>query len=176
MECVSSISRHGRSTRCRTAQTQRQRSASAKRQRVRMESLERSIRQIHLPPSVGGSTRSRNSALRWKARASSPDPAVANTPRRRRDCAAPCCSPPHTAFRELTSLGPLSCGAVANSGAIVHGWELFHSRLERRPAGVAELGVPLSETNRYLICIGDELTAKSEHVRRARQALFQCSL
>src|SRR6266404_997415 len=31
------------------------RSASAKRQRVRMESLERSIRQIHSPASIGGS-------------------------------------------------------------------------------------------------------------------------
>jgi hypothetical protein len=31
MECVSSISRHGRAARCQTAQTQRQRSASAKR-------------------------------------------------------------------------------------------------------------------------------------------------
>ena len=103
MECVSSVSRHGRSTRCRTAQTQRQRSASAKRQRVRMESLERSIRQIHLPPSIGGSTRSRNSALRWKDRASSPVPAVANTPYRQRACAAPCRSPVQISFCELTS-------------------------------------------------------------------------
>lgn len=103
MECVSSVSHHGRSTRCRTAQTQRQRSDSAKRQRVRMESLERSIRQIHSPPSIGGSTRSRNSALRWKDRASSPVPAVANTPYRQRACAAPCRSPTQTSICEQTS-------------------------------------------------------------------------
>jgi hypothetical protein len=103
MECVSSISRNGRSTRCRTAQTQRQRSASAKRQRVRMESLARSIRQIHPPPSIGGSTRSRNSALRWKDRAGSPVPAVANTPYRQRACAAPCRSPAQTSICEQTS-------------------------------------------------------------------------
>jgi hypothetical protein len=168
--------RWSRPTRCRTAQTQRQRSASARRQRVRMESPERSIRQIHLPPSIGGSTRSRNSASRQKDRASSPVPAAANTPRRQRGCAAPCCSPAQTAFCELTSLGSLSCGAVANPGAIARGGGLVHSRLERRPADIAKLGVPLSKTNRYLIHIGDERTAKSEHIRRARQALFQCSL
>ena len=103
MKCVSSLSRYGRSMRCRTAQTQRQRSASANRQRVRMESLERSIRQIHSPNPIGGSTRSRNIALRWKDRASSPVPAVANTPRRQRDCAAPCCSPAQTSFCERAS-------------------------------------------------------------------------
>jgi hypothetical protein len=59
------------------------------RRRVRMESLERSIRQIRSPTPVGGSTRSRNSALRWKDRESNPAPAVANTPYRQRACAAP---------------------------------------------------------------------------------------
>ena len=54
--------------------------------------------------------------------------------------------------------------------------ELVHCRLKHPPTGIAVLGGPLSETNRYLICIGDERTAKSEHVRRAGQALFQCSL
>ena len=103
MECVSSLRRRGRSMRCRTAQTQRQRSASAKQERARMESLERSIRQIHSPPSIGGSTRSRNSVLRWKDHASSPVPAVANTPRRPRDCEALCCSPIQTSFCEQTS-------------------------------------------------------------------------
>jgi hypothetical protein len=108
MECVSSISCDGRATRCRTAQTQRQQSASAKRQRVQMASLERSIRS---PPSIGGSIRSRNSVLRWKDRASSPVPAVANTPRRQRGCATPCRSPLQTSFCEQTSLRSLSCGA-----------------------------------------------------------------
>ena len=59
------------------------------RRRVRMESLERSIRQIRSPTPVGSSTRSRNSALRWKDRESNPAPAVANTPYRQRACAAP---------------------------------------------------------------------------------------
>ena len=99
----SGISRHCRSRRCRTAQTQRQRSASARRQRVRMESAERSIRQIHSPPSIGGSTRCRNSALTWKDRVSNPVPAVASTLRRRKGCAAPCCSPIQTSVCELTS-------------------------------------------------------------------------
>jgi len=103
MECVSSISRDGRPTRCRTALTRRQPLAWAKRQRVRMESLERLIRRIHSPPSVGGNIRSRNSALRWKDRASNPVPAVANTPCRQRACAAPCRSPTQTSFGELTS-------------------------------------------------------------------------
>jgi hypothetical protein len=85
------------------APTQRQRSASARRQRVRMESLERSIRQIQSSPCTGGSTRPRNSASRWKDRASSQVPAVANTPRRQRGCAAPCCSPIQTSFCEQTS-------------------------------------------------------------------------
>jgi len=60
--------------------------------------------------------------------------------------------------------------------AIARVGRLLHSRLERRPASIAELCFRLSEANRYLICIGDKCTAKSEHVRRARQALFQCSL
>src|SRR6266849_6836403 len=68
-----------------------------------MDSLERSIRQIHSPPSIGGSTRSRNSALRWKDRASSPVPAVANTPYRQRACAAPCRSPTQTSICKQTS-------------------------------------------------------------------------
>ena len=68
-----------------------------------MDSLERSIRQIRSPPSIGGSTRSRNSALRWKDHASSPVPAVANTPCRQRACAAPCRSPAQTSFCEQTS-------------------------------------------------------------------------
>src|SRR6266446_4838685 len=68
-----------------------------------MDSLERSIRQSHSPPSIGGSTRSRNSALRWKDHASSPVPAVANTPCRQRACAAPCRSPAQTSFCEQTS-------------------------------------------------------------------------
>jgi hypothetical protein len=38
---------------------------------------------------------------------------------------------------------------------------------DRSPACIAELGVLFSETSRYLICIGDERTAKSEHVQRA---------
>src|ERR1700682_2798224 len=83
-----------------------------------MGSLERLIRRIHSPPWVGGSTRSRNTVLRWKDHASSPVPAVANTPRRQRDCAAPCCSPPQTSFCERASHGSLSSGAFANSGAI----------------------------------------------------------
>jgi hypothetical protein len=90
------------SKRGRTAQTQRQRSASARRQRARMGSWGRSIRQIHSPPFMAGSTRSRNSALRWKDRASSPVPAVANTPYRQRACAAPC-SLPQTSFCERAS-------------------------------------------------------------------------
>ena len=61
------------------------------------------IRRIHSPPSVGGNIRSRNSALRWKDRASNPVPAVANTPCRQRACAAPCRSPTQTSFGELTS-------------------------------------------------------------------------
>jgi len=64
---------------------------------------DRSIRQIHSPSSIGGSTRSRNSALRWKDRASSPVPAVANSPYRQRACAAPCRSPTQTSFCEQTS-------------------------------------------------------------------------
>jgi hypothetical protein len=68
-----------------------------------MDSLERPIRRIHSPPSIGGSTRSRNSALRWKDHASSPVPAVANTPCRLRACAAPCCSPAQTSFCEQAS-------------------------------------------------------------------------
>src|ERR1700722_9258094 len=170
------LARWSRPTRCRTAKTQRQRSASARRQRVRMRSPERLIRQIQLRPAIGGSTRPRNNSVsRWRARASSPDPAVANTPRRRRGCAAPCCSPAQTAFCELTSLESLSSGAVANSSAIAHGGGLVHSLLEHRSACIAEFGVPLSEASRYLIYVGDECTAKSEHVGCARQTLFQCS-
>ena len=171
MECVSSVSRHGRSTRCRTAQTQRQRSASAKRQRVRMESLERSIRQIHSPPSIGGSTRSRNSALRWKDRASSPVPAVANTPYRQRACAAPCRSLTQTSICEQTS--HRSFHLAVRSRAPMPSGSCFV------PASIAALHASLSsellETSRYLICIGDERSAKSEHVGRACQALLRCS-
>jgi len=68
-----------------------------------MESPERSIRQIHSPPSIGSSTRFRNSALTWKDRVSNSVPAVASTPRRHRGCAAPCCSPIQTSVCELTS-------------------------------------------------------------------------
>src|SRR5882724_4207472 len=68
-----------------------------------MDSSERSIRQSHSPSSIGGSTRSRNSALRWKDHASSPIPPVANTPCRQRACAAPCRSPAQTSFSEQTS-------------------------------------------------------------------------
>jgi hypothetical protein len=68
-----------------------------------MDLLERSIRQSHSPPSAGGGTGSRNGALRWKDHASSPIPAVANTPRRPRGCAAPCCSPAQTSFCEQAS-------------------------------------------------------------------------
>ena len=68
-----------------------------------MESLARSIRRIHAPRSIGGSTRSRNSALRWKNRASNPVLAVANTPCRERACAAPCRSPTQTSICEQTS-------------------------------------------------------------------------
>src|ERR1700688_1184969 len=64
----------------------------------------------------------------------------------------------------------LFCGAFAVLRAIARVGRLLRCRLERRPAGVAELGVPFSEANRYLICIGDECTAKSEHVWRARVA------
>src|SRR4051812_38276973 len=69
-----------------------------------MGSSERSIRQSHSPPlSIGGSTRSRNSALRWKDHASSFVPAGANTRCRQRACAAPCRSPPQTSFCERAS-------------------------------------------------------------------------
>jgi hypothetical protein len=130
MECVSSISRHGRPMRCRIAQTQRQRSASAKRQRVRKGSLGRSIRRIHSPPSIAGSTRCRNSALSWKDRASSPVAAVANTPCRQRAYAAPCRSPPQTSICERASHRSLSPGLrvpvtpgswfIAASNAVLH--------------------------------------------------------
>jgi hypothetical protein len=66
-------------------------------------SLDRSTRQIYSPPSIGRSTRSRNSALKWKDRASSPIPAVANTRYRQRACAAPCRSPTQTSICEQTS-------------------------------------------------------------------------
>jgi hypothetical protein len=103
MKCVPSISGHGCSTRCRTALTRRERSASAKQERARMDSLGRPIRRIHSPPSIEGSTRSRNSTLKWGDHAGSPVPAVANTPRKQRDCAAPYCSPPQTSFCERAS-------------------------------------------------------------------------
>jgi hypothetical protein len=145
--------------------------SSAKRQQSRMGSLDRSTRRIH--SSIGRGTRPRNSVARWKDRAGSPIPAVARTPRRQKDCAAPCCSPPQTSYCEQTSLRSLSCGAFASFNAI---GRLLRSRLDSRPASIAELGVLLSETDRYLMRIGDECTAKSERVRRARQALLQCSL
>ncbi len=170
MECVSSISRHCRSTRCRTALTRRQRSASAKRQRVRMESLERSIRQIHSPPSIGGSTRSRNSVLRWEDRASSLVPAVANTPRRQRDCAAPCCSPPQTSFCEQHLSDPyLGAPLRAPVPSLTLGSCLV-------PASTAVLHASLSSaffSLRQVVissALGNERTAKFEYVGRACQA------
>ena len=54
----------------------------------------------------------------WKNRASSPVPAAARTPRRRRRCAAPCCSPLQTSFCDRASHRSLSCGAFANSGLV----------------------------------------------------------
>jgi hypothetical protein len=114
-----------------------------------------------------GSTRPHNSVSTRKDHASSPVPAVANTPRRQKGCAAPCCSPLQTPFCERTSLRSLSCGAFARLSAIARVGQLLRPRLERRPASIAELGVLLSETNCYLIRIGDEHTAKSEHVGRA---------
>jgi hypothetical protein len=115
MECVASISRDGRSTRCRIALTRRQRSASARRWQARMGPLDRSIRRIHSALSIGRGTRSRNSVSRWRDRASNPIPAVAHTPRRQKDCAAPCCSPLQTSCCERTSHRSL-CLAV-RSGA-----------------------------------------------------------
>lgn len=169
IECVSSISRDGRPTRCGAVLTRRQPSASAKRWPVRM----RPIRRIH----PGGSTRLRNSVSRWKARVGSLVLAVANTPRRQKGCAGACRSPAQTSFCELTShLFPLFRGAFARLSAVARVGLLLYSRLEHCLACIAEFGILLSETNRYLICIGDECTAKSEHVWGARQALFQCSL
>ena len=79
-------------------------------------------------------------------------------------------------LRAGISLIRLSHGAVASPIASANAGHLFHLYLNRGPAGIAELGASLSETNRYRINIGDEPTAKPEHVRRAREALFQCSL
>jgi hypothetical protein len=84
----------------RTAQRRRQPSVSAKRQPIRMRSLWRPIRPIH---SHGGSTRLHNIASRWKDRGRSLVPAAASTPRKRRRCAAPCCSPLQTSFCERAS-------------------------------------------------------------------------
>jgi hypothetical protein len=109
MECVSSISCYGRSTRYRTAMTRHQLSASAKRWLGRTGWVWRPIRRIHLQ---GGSTRPRNSVSIWNDRASSPVPAVARTPRRRRRYAAPCCSPLQTSLCERASHRPLYCGAL----------------------------------------------------------------
>jgi hypothetical protein len=166
IECVSRISRDGSATRRRTALTRPQPSASAKRWPVRIGWLGRPIRRIHPPLSIGGSTRPHNSVLSWKDRASSLVPAVANTPRRQKGCEAPCCSPLQTPFCEQTSRRSLACGAFARLSAIARVGRLLRSRLKRRPASIAELGVLLSETNRYLIRIGDECPAKSEHVGR----------
>ena len=68
-----------------------------------MGSLERSIRQSRSPASIAGSTRSRNSVLRWKDHARSTVAAAVNTPCRRRACAAPCRSPAQTSSCERTS-------------------------------------------------------------------------
>ena len=62
---------------------------------------------------------------------------------------------------------PLFCGTLAGLSAAAGVGLLRYSRLERHPASIAEQGVPFSETDGYLICIGDECTAKSEYVRRA---------
>ncbi|KJC56420.1 hypothetical protein UP10_34720 [Bradyrhizobium sp. LTSPM299] len=66
---------------------------------------------------------------------------------------------------------PLSYEAFAGLNAVVCAGQLLHCRLERRPSRIAEQGVLFSETNRYLICIGDEGAAKSEYVQRVGQAL-----
>jgi hypothetical protein len=81
----------------------------------------------------------------------------------------------NTNFNLRADISPilLSRGAFASSSAI---GKLLHSHLDRRPACIAKLGTLLSETSRYLICIGDKRTAKSEHVGCARCALFRCSL
>lgn len=84
---------------------------------------------------------------------------------------APCCSRAQTSFCERASHGSLSCGACASSSAIAHAGRLIHCRREHRPTSVAKLGVLLSETNRYLICIGDERIAKSKCVGCASHAL-----
>jgi len=65
-----------------------------------MGSLRRAIQRIYPPE---GNTRPRNSVSMWKIRASSLVQAVANTPRIRRDCAAPCCSQRQTSCCEQTS-------------------------------------------------------------------------
>jgi hypothetical protein len=167
MECVSSISRDGRPTRCRTVMTRHQPSVSATRQPVRMGSLWRPIRRIHSPPSIGGSTRSRNSALRWKDRASSPVPAVANTPRRQRGCAAPCCSPAQTSFCEQHLSDPyLGAPLRAPVPSLTLGSCLV-------PASTAVLHASLSSaffSLRQVVissALGNERTAKFEYVGRA---------
>src|SRR3954453_2589529 len=140
---------------------------------LRAHSLWRRVQQIHFPLSIGDGTRPRNSVSRWKGRVNSPVPVAENKPRKQRDCAASCCSPTQIAFCEQTSFRSLSCGAIASYRALAHaGWWL-HYRIEHHPAGIAEFGVLPSETNRYLICIGDELTAEPEHVGCARPALCQ---
>jgi hypothetical protein len=70
----------------------------------------------------------------------------------------------------------LSCGAPANAVAISSAGHLRDVHLDHLPASIAELGASLSETNRYIVCIWDERTAKSERVGRARRALFRCPL
>jgi hypothetical protein len=79
----------------------------------------------------------------------------------------------HFGTRHLRSL---SCSGAANSIAFACvGW-LQSLRCAGSPACIAKLSVLLSETSSYLICIGNERAAKSEHVGRACQALLHCAL
>jgi hypothetical protein len=70
----------------------------------------------------------------------------------------------------------LSCGAFATAIAIFEAWRLLVLQSDRLPAGIAEIGVTLSETSRYVVNAGNERAAKSEHVGRACLSLFRSPL
>jgi hypothetical protein len=127
------------------------------------DSLGRPIRRIHSSRSIAGSTRSRNSTLKWRDHASSPAPAVANTPRRQRDCAAPCCSPPQTSFCERASRRSLSCGAFASS-------------LCRRSRQVVGLGShPQSKQRPDIVIMADRNTLSPEFALVAKPQPLELS-
>lgn len=71
----------------------------------------------------------------------------------------PRCSQPQTSLWKQTSIIRLFYGSLAGAVAVSGAGRLRDFDLDQLPASIAEFGVARSETDRYVVRIGDELTA-----------------